>query len=59
MPDQKTTRGRWQDPAQVVGGQDHEVSHQSHTAGASASEVRCAVKYVGNSRAKVEGKLGK
>ena len=46
------------DRAKVAGGQDHEVKYEATKTGASKSEVKEAVKEVGNSRAKVENKLG-
>jgi hypothetical protein len=58
MPEQ-SKRGRSQDRAEVAGGQKHEVAYESQKTGASPSEVRAAVKSVGNSRKKVEGELGK
>ena len=58
MPNSQTTRGRNQDRAKVAGGQEHEVRYEAKKTGASADEVKAAVKSEGNSRAKVEGKLG-
>jgi len=58
MPGQ-TKRGRTQDRSKVAGGQKHEVSYESEKTGASSSDVRQAVKSVGNSRKKVEGELDK
>lgn len=54
-----TTRGRTQDRAKVAGGQQHEIRYESDKTGASKSEVKKAVKDVGNSRRKVEGELKK
>ena len=54
-----TTRGRAQDRAKVAGGQDHEVRYESKKTGASKDEVKSAVKSAGNSRTKVEAKLGR
>jgi hypothetical protein len=54
----KTTRGRKQDRAKVASGQDYEVSYEAKKSGRSASAVKKAVKKVGNSRSKVERKLG-
>jgi hypothetical protein len=54
-----TTRGRSQDRAKVAGGQDHEVQYAPGKSGASKSEVKSAVKSAGNSRKKVENKLGR
>jgi hypothetical protein len=47
------------DRAKVAGGQDHEVKYEAGKTGASKAEVKSAVKSVGNSRKKVEDKLGK
>lgn len=55
----QTTRGRSQDRAKVAGGQDHEVKYEAGKTGATKAEVKSAVKSVGNSRKKVEDKLGK
>lgn len=55
----ETTRGRAQDRAKVAGGQKHEVRYEAKKTGATADEVKAAVKSVGNSRAAVEKKLGK
>lgn len=55
----QTTRGRSQDGAKVAGGQDHEVKYEAGKTGATKAEVKSAVKSVGNSRKKVEDKLGK
>jgi len=54
-----STAGRAQDRAKVAGGQDHEVRYEAGKTGASKSEVKSAVKEVGNSRKKVEEKLSK
>ena len=59
MASQETSRGRALDRAKVAGGQDHEVAYQAGKTGASRKEVRNAVKQVGNSRKKVEDRLGK
>ncbi|RUU09081.1 DUF3606 domain-containing protein [Mesorhizobium sp. M7A.T.Ca.TU.009.01.3.2] len=59
MPNIGTTRGRNQDRTKVAGGQDHEVKYEAGKTGASKAEVKSAVKSVGNSRKKVEDKLGK
>ncbi|RYG85936.1 MAG: DUF3606 domain-containing protein [Alphaproteobacteria bacterium] len=52
-----TTRGRNQDRARVAAGQDLEVSYEAKKEGVSQSEVKDAVKAVGNSRTDVEEKL--
>lgn len=59
MATTQTTRGRSQDRAKVAGGQDHEVKYEAGKTGASKSDVKSAVKSVGNSRKKVEDKLDK
>lgn len=59
MAKEQTPRGRAQDRREVAGGQDHEVRYEAGKTGATASEVKAAVKAVGNSRAAVEKKLGK
>jgi hypothetical protein len=43
----------------VAGGQDHEVRYEAGKTGASKDAVKSAVKSVGNTRKKVEDKLGK
>ena len=58
MPNQ-SSRGRSQDRAKVAGGQDHEVRYEAEKTGASKKDVKDAVREVGNSREKVEKKLGK
>ena len=55
----KTARGREQDRAQVAGGQKYEVGYESKKTGRSASAVKNAVKKVGNSRKRVEKRLGR
>lgn len=55
----KTARGRNQDRAQVAGGQDHEVRYEAKKTGASAADVKRAVKSEGNSRKQVEKALRK
>ena len=52
-------RGRKQDRARVAGGQDYEVRYEAKKSGRSANAVKKAVKKVGNSRKKVERKLGR
>lgn len=58
MPNTQSTRGRNQDRAKVAGGQEHEVRYEAKKTGASATDVKKAVKSEGNSRSKVEAKLG-
>ncbi len=48
-----------QDRSKVAGQQDHEVAYEAKKTGASAGEVKDAVKSTGNSRKKVEEKLSK
>ncbi|MDA9477895.1 hypothetical protein XI03_26130 [Bradyrhizobium sp. CCBAU 65884] len=53
----QTARGRKQDRARVAGGQKYEVGYEAKKMGRSASAVKKAVKKVGSSRKKVEGRL--
>jgi hypothetical protein len=53
----KTARGRKQDRARVAGGQKYEVGYEAKKTGRSA--VKKAVKKVGNSRKRVEKRLGR
>jgi Protein of unknown function (DUF3606) len=55
----KTARGRKQDRASVAGGQKHEVGYEVKKTGRSAPAVKKAVKKVGNSRKRVEKRLGR
>ncbi|MBA2676709.1 DUF3606 domain-containing protein [Ramlibacter sp.] len=55
----KSTSGRAQDRSKVAGGQEHEVRYEAKKTGASAAEVKQAVKSAGNSRKAVEKKLSK
>lgn len=55
----ETTRGRKQDRAKVAGGQDYEVEYEKKKMGVGAGKVKDAIDSVGNSRKKVEKKLGK
>ena len=59
MASSKSNRGRAQDRARVAAGQEHEVRYEAKKTGASAADVKRAVKSEGNSRKKVEKKLGK
>lgn len=59
MANDKSARGRAQDRSKVAGGQGHEVAYQATKSGASAAEVKQAIKKVGNSRKKVEGTLSR
>jgi hypothetical protein len=51
----QSNRGRKQDRARVAGGQDYEVRYEAKKTRRSSS----AVKKVGNSRKKVERRLGR
>jgi hypothetical protein len=55
----KSNRSRSQDRSRVAGGQKHEVQYEAKKTGASAADVKRAVKSEGNSRKKVERALGK
>jgi len=55
----QTSRARKQDRARVAGGQDYEVRYEAKKKKTSAAAVKRAVKKVGNSRKKVERKLGR
>ncbi|MCK1480564.1 DUF3606 domain-containing protein [Bradyrhizobium sp. 197] len=55
----KTARGRKQYRARVAGGQKYEVGYEAKKTGRSASAVKKAVKKVGNSRKRVEKRLGR
>jgi Protein of unknown function (DUF3606) len=55
----KTARGRKQDRAKVAGRQKYEVGYESKKTGRSASAVKKAVKKVGNSRKRIEKRLGR
>jgi hypothetical protein len=54
----QTGRGRKQDRARIAAGQDYEVSYETKKAGRSRAAVKKVVKKVGNSRKKVERRLG-
>ncbi|WP_050383042.1 MULTISPECIES: DUF3606 domain-containing protein [Bradyrhizobium] len=51
-------RGRKDDRARVAGGRDYEVSYKLKKTRKSAAPVKKAVKKVGNSRKRVERRLG-
>lgn len=55
----QTPRGRAQDRARVAGKQEHEVRYEAKKTGASAADIKRAVKSEGNSRKKVEKALSK
>jgi Protein of unknown function (DUF3606) len=61
MPAKKkqSARGRKQDRARVAGGQNHEVGYEARKTKRSSMAVKKAVKKVGNSREKVERRLGR
>jgi len=59
MEKKKTSRGTSQDRTNVAGGQDYEVKYESAKSGSSTEQVKKAVKSAGNSRKKVEAKLGR
>lgn len=54
----QSSRGRKQDRSRVSGGQDYEVQYEARKTGRSASAVKKAVRKVGNTRKKVEKRLG-
>ena len=56
---QQSNRGRAQDRAKVAGGQKHETAYEAKKTGTKTSDVKDAVKTVGNSRGKVEAELKK
>ena len=53
----KTARGR-RTGARVAGGQKYGVAYEAKKTGRSAAAVKKAVKKVGNSRKKIEKRLG-
>ena len=55
----KTARGRKQDRGRVAGGQNYEVRYEAKKTGRSAAAVKKAVKKVGNSRKRVDKRLGR
>ncbi|MBC9883863.1 DUF3606 domain-containing protein [Bradyrhizobium sp. INPA01-394B] len=55
----QSVRGRKQDRSRVAGGQDYEVQYEARKTGRSASPVKKAVRKVGNTRKKVEKRLGR
>ncbi|MGX4774010.1 DUF3606 domain-containing protein [Bradyrhizobium guangdongense] len=55
----QTIRGRKQDRSRVAGGQEDEVQYEARKSGRSASAVKKAVRKVGNTRKKVEKRLGR
>ena len=59
MQKKKTSRGISQDRSKVAGGQDYEVQYESKKSGSSADQVKKAIRSEGNSRKKVEKKVGR
>jgi hypothetical protein len=59
MAKTQSSRGRKQDRARVAGGQDYEVGYEAKKSGKSRAAVKKAVKKVGNSRKRVERRLGR
>ncbi len=55
----RSARGRKQDRARVAGGQEYEVRYEAKKARKSNAAVKKAVKKVGNSRKRVEKRLGR
>jgi hypothetical protein len=51
------SRNSSRDRQRVAGGQEYETAYTAKKTGTTSSEVRKAVKEVGNSRKKVEGRL--
>ena len=55
----KAARGRKQDRARVAGGQGYEVRYEAKKTRRSTGAVKKAVKKAGNSRKRVEKRLGR
>ena len=55
----KSARGNKQDRPRVAGGQDYEVGYTAKKTGRLRESVKKAVKKIGNSRKKVERRLGR
>ena len=55
----KTARGRKQDRARVARGQDYEVRYEAKKTRKSTAAVEKAVRKVGNSRKRIEKRLGR
>ena len=55
----RSSRARKQDRTRVAGGQDYEVRYETKKTRRSAGAVKKAVKKVGNSRKRVEKRLGR
>lgn len=58
-PKKKSARGRKQDRPRGAGEQDYEVGYAARKTRTSRATVKKAVKKVGNSRKKVERRLGR
>ena len=54
----QTSRGRKQDRPRVAGRQDYEVRYEAKKTGRSKAAMKTAVKKVGNTRKRVERRLG-
>jgi len=55
----RSARGRKQDRARIAGGQSYEVGYEATKMRRSRAGVKKALKEVGNSRKKVERRLGR
>jgi Protein of unknown function (DUF3606) len=55
----RTSRGRKQDRPRVAGRQDYEVRYEAKKTGRSKAAMKTAVKKVGNTRKRVERRLGR
>jgi len=53
-----TSGKHWSDRKRGAGGQDYEVKYEAKKTGVSIAEVKKAVEDDGNSRAKLEARLG-
>lgn len=58
MPTNKNT-GTSRDRKLVAGGQKHEVAYEARKTGASTTQVKSAIKSVGNNRKDVEAHLSR
>jgi len=59
MAKKQTARGRKQDRARVAGSQDYEVRYEAKKTRKPSGDVKKAVKKVGNTRKKLERRLGR
>ena len=55
----QTSRGRKQDRPRVAGRKDYEVRYEAKKTGRSKAAMKKAVKKVGNTRKRVERRLGR